>query len=157
MAGLNVPAFWISMWFWICQVFEYARVTQGSKHAWIYLNNSRISLIMPEYAWMCEYTCICRNMRKYAQIRLNVFCFRFSNCNRLSTCMLDYLFQHVHESRSYGLFSRRSKKKILPIAAGIWFIFRFRRNIFTSKISNLLLSLGPVRIFIKRMQKITRL
>ena len=43
---LNIPGFWIH------QGFEYSRVTQGSEHAWIFLNNSWIYLIMPQYAWL---------------------------------------------------------------------------------------------------------
>ena len=36
--------------FWIYHSFKYVRVTQGSKYAWICLNNSWICLIMPECA-----------------------------------------------------------------------------------------------------------
>ena len=75
---LNIPGLWI------CQGSEYssgteyvrtldiswfyARVTHGSKFAWICLNNSWICLIMSEFAWIC----------------LNGFCFKFTHCSSLS-------------------------------------------------------------------------
>ena len=80
---LKSPGFWICLWFWMCQNFEYTRllsmplvsnipgfwlwqcseyvrVTQGSEYAWI----------IPEYAWLClnisECAWICLNMHEYA-------------------------------------------------------------------------------------------
>ena len=60
---------------------KYVRVTQGSKRAWICLNNSGICLIMSE---MSAYVKICGSMREYTQICLNSFCFTFPFYNSLS-------------------------------------------------------------------------
>ena len=60
---------------------KYVRVTQGSKRAWICLNNSWICLIMSE---MSAYVKICGSMREYTQICLNSFCFTFPPYNSLS-------------------------------------------------------------------------
>ena len=44
--GLNIPGFWI------CKASEYTKVTQTSECVWISLDNSRICLVMFEYARM---------------------------------------------------------------------------------------------------------
>ena len=67
----NMPAFWIYqspeytrvldmvlvlniLGFWMYKSFNYARVIiQGSEYAWIYLNNFRTYMIMPEYTRLC--------------------------------------------------------------------------------------------------------
>ena len=60
---LNLPWFWIRVWFWICQGSEYVRVTQDSEYTWICLIMSR---------WICldmfEYPGIWVNMPKSAWI-----------------------------------------------------------------------------------------
>ena len=43
---LNMPGLWI----W--QGSEWARVTQGSKYAMIYLNMSEYDVNMPDYVWI---------------------------------------------------------------------------------------------------------
>ena len=53
---------------WIYHGFKYPRVIHCFECAWICLNNSWISLIMPECALIC----------------LNGFCFTFIHCNPLS-------------------------------------------------------------------------
>ena len=58
---------------WICHGFKYARVIHCFECAWICLNNSWISLIMPECALIC----------------LNGFCFTFIHCNPLSKGTVD--------------------------------------------------------------------
>ena len=82
---LNLPVFWIRVWFWIYQSSEY---TSGSEFARVLnmsglhrvLNMSDyVCLNMPEYVWRCQ------DMRKYAKICLNGFCFIFLHCNSLST------------------------------------------------------------------------
>ena len=67
---LNIPGFWIyQSWehtrvlnmllvlsmsgYWIYHGFKYTRFTQGSEYAWIWLSNSWICYIMPEYAGIC--------------------------------------------------------------------------------------------------------
>ena len=116
------------------------RVLDIPVYAWIMILN------MSDYAWVCL---ICLNMPEYAWIcLLNDFCFTFSHCNPLSAWRHGYLFQHLHETRSYSLkkyeavFLTRQNLTFPLVAESIWFNFCFRINIFTSKISNLLLSLG---------------
>ena len=45
---LNMPGF--SIW----QGYEYARITQGSKYATVWLNISEQEVNMPEYVWMFD-------------------------------------------------------------------------------------------------------
>ena len=70
---------------------------------------------------------ICLIMPECALICLSGFCFKFTHCNPLSKGTIE--------------FSLKVKIWFFSIVAGsIWFCFR--PNIFTSKVSNLLLSLG---------------
>ena len=79
----------------------------------------------------CEYAWICGNIREYCYICLSVFCFTFLHCNSLSEETTD-------------CFLEEKKFDFFIVAESILFAFRFRRNIFTIKISNLLLPLvGP--------------
>ena len=96
---------------------------------------------------------------------LNELCFAFPHCNPLSSWTGGYLFQRLQGDRGYSLkehetSSLKRQNLVFSIVAGsIWFIFfrpweyntnvlrsyyssMFRLNIFISKISNLLLTLG---------------
>ena len=137
---LNIPRFWICLWFWICQGSEYTRV----------LNMSGLHSVLniPDYVWlnMPRYIWICRNMRECAQTCLNGFCIVFPHCNPLSTWTRAY-FQRLHKTRRFSLKENdavflETQNLIFSIAAVILFSFCFRLNVFTSKISNLLLPLG---------------
>ena len=65
---LDIPRFWIYLWFWICQNSKYTRfrICQGYTGFRICLNNSWICLNMPYSVWIClkmpEYAGICVNM-----------------------------------------------------------------------------------------------
>ena len=109
---------------------------------WIYLN-------MPDYVWlnMHGYVWICQYLRKYAQICLNGFCFTFPYClYAVSTWTRVYLFQRLHKT---GSFSLKENDAVFfgdtnidfSIVAVVIFGFCFRVDIFTNKISNLLLIL----------------
>ena len=72
--ALNMPEFCICLWFWMCQVSEYAKFTKGSQYFWI----------IPQYFWLsldiaeCPYVCL--NIPDYEWINkvcLNGFCFAF--------------------------------------------------------------------------------
>ena len=47
---LNMPGLWDRIW----QGSEYARVTQGSEYAIIWLNMSAYDVNMPEYVWIYD-------------------------------------------------------------------------------------------------------
>ena len=106
-----------------------------------------ICLNMPDCIWlnMHGYVWICQYLREYAQICLNGFCFIFPYCNTLSTWTRAYVFQLLHKTRfwSYGEWScfPRDTNIDVSIVAVILFGFCFRLDIFTNKISNLLLTL----------------
>ena len=120
----NIPGLWIcqgskyASWPWICQGvldIPWFKICQGYTGFWKCLNNSWICLILPEYASIC----------------LNGFCFTFTYCDHLYKggtidCYL--------EEQIFDCFYSNWKYLIL--------FFCFRLNIFTSKISNLLLPLG---------------
>ena len=105
---------------------------------------------MPDCVWlnMSGYVRISRNMHEYAQICLNGFCFIFPHSNPLSTLMRAYLFQRLHKTRSFSLKENEDTKLFLEtknlnfsIVSVILFGFCFRLNVFTNKISNVLLPL----------------
>ena len=106
-----------------------------------------ICLNMPDYVWlnMHGYVWICQYMREYAQICLNGFCFIFPYCNALSPWTRAYLFQRLHKTRSFHLKENDAVFLDTNIdfstVAVIIFGFCFRLDIFTNKISNLLLTL----------------
>ena len=136
---LNKAGFWMYQDSEYASGSEFARVLnmsglpQGSKYA-------LICLIMS--GW------ICLDMREYAQICLNGFCFIFPHCNLLSTWRRGYSFQRLHKTRSFSLNEKSKWGCFLGdtqfdlVAASILFVFYFRLNISISKISNLLLPLG---------------
>ena len=91
---------------------EYARVTPGS---------------ICEYAWIClivsgksQYARICVNM---PEICLNGFCFIFPHCNSLSVWKRGYLFQCLHQTRSFSL--KENKAVFLEPQNSIIIIFFF--------------------------------
>ena len=88
---LEMPGFWICLWFWRCQGSENARVlniprfwiNQGSENArilnlprfWIYQGSEYVRVTQgSEYAWLslAAYAWICLNMPKYAWICPNL-------------------------------------------------------------------------------------
>ena len=123
---LNLPRLWIS---------------EGSE----YVRLNRV-LNMPEYAWLylAEYAWICLNMPIFAWICPNLPEW-FLLCNTLSTWTRAYVFQLLHKTRfwSYGEWScfPGDTNIDVSIVAVILFAFCFRLDIFTNKISNLLLTL----------------
>ena len=140
--------------FWTYQSSEYA---SGSKDARV-LNMSGLTgfwicLNIPDYVWlnMPRYAWICRYMREYAQICLNGFCFIFPYCNTSPnwTCAVLTYF-NVYTKLELLVFR---KMVLLFVDTKIDFFYSscnfialcFRLNIFTRKISNLLLSLGAER------------
>ena len=93
--------------FWIFKASEYTRVLNmlGLHSIWMHL-------IIHEYIW------ICLNMLEYVWICLNLSEWLLLYISPLSTWTLDYLFQHLHKTRSYSLkehgtvFLKRPKSKI---------------------------------------------
>ena len=81
---LNMPGFWLY------QGSGYARVTKGSKYAWIIPEYALICLIVSWYVW------IFLNMPQYPWIRLNLL-YVFSNWTH------GYLFERLQETRGYSL------------------------------------------------------
>ena len=100
---------------------------------------------MPAYVWLCL------NMRmacEYSKICVNGFCFTFHHCQPFPIETRDYLFQHLHKTKSYGLKEHKAvflkiQNMISSIGIGhISCVSFFRLCISTSKISNLQLLLG---------------
>ena len=110
-------------------------------------------LNMPVF-WICliipEYASICRNTHEYAEICLTGFSFTFPHCNPLSTWMHGYLFQRLHKIRSSmkkneTVFLKRQNLIFFLLQLEVFdLFFCFRLNIFTRKISKLVLPLGAV-------------
>ena len=93
---MDIPGFWIYLWFEICQDSEYTRVLNMPRLHRVQ-NTPEYFLNMPEYAWLCldmyEYTWICQNMHEYASICLNGFCFTFPH---LPICFtISFLLEQV--------------------------------------------------------------
>ena len=99
--------------FWTYHSLKCVRVTQGSKYAWIYLNNFSICLVKPECAYIC----------------LNGFCFTLTHCNPLSKGTIDCFLG----KKKFNFFYSNGKYLIL--------FFVFRLNICTTKVLNFLLPL----------------
>ena len=128
---LNMPLVLNLPGFWICQ---------GHTGFWICMN-------IPEYAWLClaEYAGICVNMPNSAWM-VFVLCFPI-----VTHCLLEgvvtyfyvYTKLEVLVWRKIEVVSLEKQNLIFSIVAvSILFGFCFRLSIFTSKISNFLLSLG---------------
>ena len=137
---LDTPGFWI--WnmslvfnmsgFWLYQSSEYARVTQGSEHAWIIPEYAWLCLVMPEYAW------ICLNLPEWPLFY--IFSFPHFFCNPFFTWTRGNLFEGLQETRGYSLTEHaavfmKKQNLIFSIAArSISFVFCFRLNNFASNI-----------------------
>ena len=139
---LNMPRFWVYLWFWIYKGSEYAVILQVSEYLWI----------IPEYVKLCL------NMPEYAGICLNGFYFTFPT---VISCLLGLVvtfFQRLHDTRNYsvkeheGVFLKRQNWIFSLVTGSISFNFCFRQNIFTNKISNLLLPLQPVALILLYLQ-----
>ena len=126
---LNMPGFWICFWFWICEGSGYTTVLlcQGKREFWIYLNNSLGCLIMCLNEWIC----------------LDGFCFTFL------TIIIPYL-NHTLSCWKVDLWFFLLYLEVFD------FLFCFRLNIFTSKISNLLLPLGAKGLQVVNLTKPVR-
>ena len=114
--ALNIPGFWytrVPNIFLILNMLGYW-IYHGSKYA-------RVTQGF-EYAWIIPVACICLIMPQCAKICLNGFCFTFTHCNSLSKGTIDCFL-----GKKLEVFD---------------FVYCFRLNIFTVKISNLLLPLG---------------
>ena len=128
---LDIPGFWIYLWFWICQNSKYTRVSNMPGLHRVQ-NMPGKCLNMPEYAW------ICLDLPEWLLLYISPFPHLFYNL--FSTWALGYLFKRLQETRGYSLkdheavFLKR-RNLIFSIAAGsISFVFCFRLNISSSKI-----------------------
>ena len=111
------------------------RVTQGPEFAWIYLNSSWI------YLNLLECPRICVNMPKFVWMAFVLY-FLIVIPGLLER-VITYMKLEAIVWRSTMIFTLTRQNLIFSIVAGsIWFHFCFRLNIFTTKISNLLLPLG---------------
>ena len=108
--------------FWLYKGSEYARVTQCSEHSWI----------NPEYVWLCL------DMTEYAWMASAIYFPIF-----IPFLLGGYLFQFSHKTRSHSLKKHKAVfwQRQTGVTGSIWCVFCFRLNIFTIKISNLLLPL----------------
>ena len=132
-----MPAFWICFWFWIYQDSGYTKVS--NVHESINTNSNINSfmkyakldrvLIMVEYAWIIlGYAWLCLNVRKYVWMAFVIHL--FTCCNSLSI----------------NCFSESKNLIFFYSSWNIYFVYCFRLNIFTIKISNLLLHLRAERV-----------
>ena len=61
---LNIPGFYICLWFWLCEGYEYVGVTQDSEYAWLISKPAWMAFILiPHYnllsIWICGYLFQC--------------------------------------------------------------------------------------------------
>ena len=99
---------------------------------------------MLDYAWIClnmpKYVGICVNMSKYAWVAFVI------HVPILIPCLLERVVTYFNEIYSLKenevVFLNRQYFIFSVVAGNIWFIFCFRLNIFTGRISNLLLPFG---------------
>ena len=132
---LCLTGFSICLWFWICEGFEYTRVTQGFEC----LNMPEKFLDMPNYAWKCkymrDYITICLNMSKsdwmafVLHVPIAIPCFN----------EVDSLKEHA------TVFFKRQNLIFLIVAGYAWFVFCFELNFFTSKIKTLFVGVEVAR------------
>ena len=84
----------------------------------------------------CKMSHICR-------CDFNGFCFTCLRCNQLSSWTCGYLYQRSFSlKQNETVFLNWQNLIFFVIAESTWFVFYFKLNIFTGKISNLLLPLG---------------
>ena len=115
-------------------------------------------LNMPEYAWVClpEHAWICLNIPGYAWICLNLpelflfYIFPLSSLVYLNVWLVVPYFQRLHKTRCFSLtenkavFLETQNLIFCIVAISILFGLCLRLSVFTSKISNLLLTFGAV-------------
>ena len=145
--ALNAPEFWISLWFWICQGFEYTRVLNVSlvlsmSRFWICKGYTGFGISLDRPEWfrnMPECAGICVNMPNTVRMAFYVL------VPILILFLLERVVTYFNEiyNKEWGYFLEE-KNLIFSIVAGcIWFIFCFRLRIFTSKISFAVTFRGP--------------
>ena len=134
--------------FWIYQGSEYASVSEFAKvlnkQGFEYVMVNRV-LNMPDYVWLMPgYVDICVNMPKSARMALALY-FPISVpslLERVLTYFSVYTKLEILALRKNKAVPLETQKLIFSIVAAILFDFCFRLNIFTIKISNLVLRLG---------------
>ena len=107
--------------------------------------------IYQEYAWIClnmlNYTGISLNMPKSDWIAFVLHFLIAIPCLLKHVGVVTYFnvyskLEVRHWGNMIGCFLEDKKQVFSRVAWSIWFVFCFRLNIFTSKISNCLLPLG---------------
>ena len=89
---------------------------------------------------MSKYARICVNMPKSASVAFVLHVPIVITC--LLECMVTYFIEVYSLKEHEAVFLKRKYWISSTEAGSIWFVFRFRLNTFTSKISNLLLHFG---------------
>ena len=126
--ALNMKGFWIYEW------SEYVRVIQDSEYTWIVAAYAKLCLNMSSYAGICL---------KSTWIAFALHCLIVISC--LLECVITYfnVYWKIDSLKKHKAVFLTRQNLIFSIVAGIiWFNFCFRRNVFTSRISNMLLFLG---------------
>ena len=145
--AVNAPEFWICLWFWICQGFEYTRVLNVSlvlsmSRFWICKGYTGFGISLDSPEWfrnMPECAGICVNMPKTVWMAFYVF------VPVLILFLRERVATYFNEIyiKEWGYFLEEKNLIFSVLAECIWFVFCFRLKIFTSKISFTVTFGGP--------------
>ena len=145
--ALNASGFWIYLWFWICQDFEYTRVLNvflvlSMSRFWICKGYTGFGISLDRPEWfrnMPECARICVNMPNTVWMAFYVF------VPILILFLLERVVTYFNEiyNKEWGYFLEEKNLILFYSSWCICFIFCFRLRIFASKFSFAVTFGGP--------------